>query len=254
MWPHRGGRCVRTPPVGSSTDPAADITADADRAFRQDPADGGAPWPRPAGEALRVKAVSLKAGPFRRDDVSLYVPAGRLATLSGPVGSGKSTLAAVIAGVHPADSGRVHIAGRDVTDSPPRERSVGWVPQDGGLLPGQTVAAQIAFSLRVRGVGRDERARQAVAAAERWGVDELLERMPEQLSGGQTRLVAIARAIVSGPKLLLLDEPLASLDPPLRRTVVDRLTTWAAHTGGGVLLITHREGDAPEAAAHFVLT
>ena len=202
-------------------------------------------------DALRLEAVRLKAGAFEVGGVSLRVGGGELATLSGPVGSGKSTLAAAVAGVIPC-GGRVWVGGRDVMGEPPERRAVGWVPQDGGLLPNLTAGEQIAFPLRVRGVKRAERWRRAAETAEAWGCGGLLSLRQGQLSGGQARLVSVARAAAAGPRLMLLDEPLASLDAELRAATVRRLRVWAAETGGGVLLISHRAGEV-KADADFAM-
>ena len=223
------------------------MTATPDARLTQGPREG-----RPA-DALRVEGLSLKRGALALDGVDLRVPAGGLATLSGPVGCGKSSLAAAICGVLPVAGGRIAVGGVDVTQLPPERRRVGWVPQDGGLFPRQTAARQIELPLRVRGVRRGERRRRVREVATTWGVDTLSDRTTEELSGGQRRLVAVARAVASEPSLLLLDETLANLDVGERSRTIERLAAWRSDTDGGVLLITHRTDEVPDADARFEL-
>ena len=157
------------------------------------------------GEVVAIRSLSLE------------VRAGEFFTMLGPSGSGKTTTLRVIAGFERADSGRVELHGVDVTGSPPYERPVNTVFQDYALFPHMSVLENVAYGLRVSGVGkreRGERAGQALAMVRLPGVES---RRPAQLSGGQRQRVALARAIVNRPRVLLLDEPLGALDLKLRQ-------------------------------------
>ena len=151
------------------------------------------------------------------DGVDLEIASGEFFTLLGPSGSGKTTTLRLIAGFERPDQGRIELAGRDVTSRPPYLRDVNTVFQDYALFPHMTVAENVGYGLRVRGVGRRDR---------RLRVDEILnvvqlpglgDRKPIQLSGGQRQRVALARALVNHPQVLLLDEPLGALDLKLRQ-------------------------------------
>ena len=150
------------------------------------------------------------------DGVDLEVRAGELVTLVGPSGSGKSTILRLVAGLDRPDGGRILVDGVDVAKVPPHRRAVAMVFQDYALFPHLTVLGNLTFGLRVRRVGRAEADRRARAAAERLGIGDLLDRYPDQMSGGQRQGVALARALLRDPSVYLLDEPLASLDAPLR--------------------------------------
>ncbi|WP_309227120.1 ABC transporter ATP-binding protein [Micromonospora thermarum] len=150
------------------------------------------------------------------DGVDLEVRAGELVTLVGPSGSGKSTILRLIAGLDRPDGGRVLVDGVDVAGVPPHRRAVAMVFQDYALFPHLTVHGNLTFGLRVRRVRRAEADRRARAAADRLGIGDLLDRYPDQMSGGQRQRVALARALLRDPSVYLLDEPLASLDAPLR--------------------------------------
>jgi putative spermidine/putrescine transport system ATP-binding protein len=179
-----------------------------------DPSPGGA---RPAEPAVRLTGVRKTFGDVVAvDDLTLDVHAGEFFTMLGPSGSGKTTTLRVIAGFELADSGRVQLHGLDVTDSPPYERPVNTVFQDYALFPHMNVADNVAYGLRVKGVGRRERRERAAEALAMVRLPDLGERRPIQLSGGQRQRVALARALVNRPRVLLLDEPLGALDLKLR--------------------------------------
>src|SRR3954469_22084854 len=167
--------------------------------------------------SIAVRNVSKRFGAFQAlDDVSLAIEPGELVALLGPSGSGKTTLLRVIAGLEQPDAGRILVDGVDTTDTPVRERNVGFVFQHYALFRHMTVFENVAFGLRVK-----PRAQRPSDAAIRNKVLDLLhlvqlewlaDRYPTQLSGGQRQRVALARALAIEPRVLLLDEPFGALD------------------------------------------
>jgi len=168
---------------------------------------------------------------------------GEHLVILGPSGSGKTTILRMIAGLESPSGGRVLLDGRDITASPPRERNAGMVFQDGALFPHLRVRGNLAFGLRARGTSRSEVRERVAAMARALQIEGLLDRRPGDLSGGERRRVAIGRALARAPALLLLDEPFANLDPPLRvrlRAVLARMIPPGATT----IEVTHDVDDA----------
>jgi molybdate transport system ATP-binding protein len=189
--------------------------------------------------------------------VDLEVGAGEVLAVLGPNGAGKSTLARVLAGLLQPDTGRVRVDG-DVWNEPgvhlpAHRRSLGMVFQDALLFPHLTVAENVAFGLRSRGVGTAERTAAAEAWLDRVGLAGLGGRRPAELSGGQAQRVALARALVGDPALLLLDEPLSALDARTRLTVRAELRRHLTDFAGSTVLITHDPVDAMALADRVVV-
>ena len=178
------------------------------------------------------------------DGLSFEVPSATYAVLMGRTGSGKTTLLEILCGLRSPGSGTVRIDGREVTDLPPGERGIGYVPQDGALFPTLTVREQIAFGLRMRGVAADEIETRVLEAAEGVGVSALLDRLPTGLSGGERQRVALARALVVKPSVLLLDEPLASVDEETQDGLIDLLQRTQREHRITVLHVTHSRREA----------
>ncbi len=178
------------------------------------------------------------------DDLSLDIIDGEFLTLLGPSGSGKTTALRLIAGFEQPTAGQIDIAGRPVTHLPPYLREVNTVFQDYALFPHMTVAQNIEYGLRVRGVQAQERASAARQALAQVQLDGYGDRKPSQLSGGQRQRVALARALVNRPRVLLLDEPLGALDLKLRRQMQRELKQMQREVGITFVFVTHDQEEA----------
>jgi putative spermidine/putrescine transport system ATP-binding protein len=178
------------------------------------------------------------------DGVSLEVKRGEFFTLLGPSGSGKTTTLRLVAGFERPDDGHVELGGVDVTGHAPNARDVNTVFQDYALFPHMTVAENVEYGLRVKGVGRRERRAQADEALNRVRLANLGGRKPVQLSGGQRQRVALARAIVNRPRVLLLDEPLGALDFKLRQEMQVFLKALQQDLGITFVYVTHDQEEA----------
>jgi putative spermidine/putrescine transport system ATP-binding protein len=178
------------------------------------------------------------------DSVSLTIAPGEFFALLGPSGSGKTTCLRLIAGFDQPDSGTILLDGEDVTNTPPFARNVNTVFQDYALFPHMTVAENVAYGLRVRGIAAAERAKQAAAMLDLVRLGEFGARRPHQLSGGQRQRVALARALINQPKVLLLDEPLGALDLKLREEMQAELKGLQQRLGITFVFVTHDQGEA----------
>jgi putative spermidine/putrescine transport system ATP-binding protein len=178
------------------------------------------------------------------DGVSLDIAEGEFFTLLGPSGSGKTTTLRLIAGFELPDAGRVELAGRDVTNLPAYARDVNTVFQDYALFPHMTVAENVAYGLRIKGVGKAERRERAAEALAMVRLPDVGARKPAQLSGGQRQRVALARAIVNRPRVLLLDEPLGALDLKLRQEMQIELKRIQSEVGITFVYVTHDQEEA----------
>ncbi len=178
------------------------------------------------------------------DRIDLEIARGEFFTLLGPSGSGKTTTLRLIGGFERPDSGTVFLAGRDVTAIPPYARDVNTVFQDYALFPHMTVAENVGYGLRVRGIPRRERRERVQEALDLVRLARLGERRPAQLSGGQRQRVALARAIVNRPRVLLLDEPLGALDLKLRQEMQIELKRIQREVGITFAYVTHDQEEA----------
>jgi molybdate/tungstate transport system ATP-binding protein len=193
---------------------------------------------------IRTERVSFHIGTFRLQDVCLEVTAGRYFVLLGPPGSGKSIFLECLCGLKKTDSGKIFIDGRDVTLLEPRARGIGYVPQDYALFPHLTVEQNIAFGLRVHKYSRGEIAKRVGEAADLLGIRQLLSRKVNGLSGGEAQRVALGRALVLQPKVLLLDEPVCALDEITRQEVCSQLSCIQRHLGLTVIHVSHNLEEA----------
>ena len=179
------------------------------------------------------------------EGVSLALPAGEFFCLLGPSGSGKSTLLRLIGGHLAPHAGKIRLGDREITRLPPERRGMGMVFQNYALFPHLDAVGNVAFGLRVRGLGKAARESKARETLGWVGLKpEEFSRLPTQLSGGQQQRVALARALVFGPGLLMLDEPFANLDRPLRERLRDELRDVQRRLGTTTILVTHDREEA----------
>jgi putative spermidine/putrescine transport system ATP-binding protein len=187
------------------------------------------------------------------DDIDLSVDDGEFFTLLGPSGSGKTTTLRMIAGFEQPDAGRVTLGGDDITRRPPYARDVNTVFQDYALFPHMTVAENVGYGLKVKGVPRRERAGQVEQVLRMVRLEDYGRRKPVQLSGGQRQRVALARSIVNRPKVLLLDEPLGALDLKLRQEMQVFLKALQRDLGMTFIYVTHDQEEALTMSDHVAV-
>jgi sn-glycerol 3-phosphate transport system ATP-binding protein len=187
------------------------------------------------------------------DRLSFAFDEGTLNVLLGPSGCGKSTTLRLIAGLEPADGGRILIAGRDVTRLPPSQRNIAMVFQSYALFPHLPVSENIVFGLKVRRVAAADVARRLKRVADLLGLGELLDRKPAQLSGGQQQRVALGRAIIAEAPVCLMDEPLSNLDAQLRQDMRAEIRNLQRELGITMVYVTHDQIEAMSMADRIVL-
>ncbi len=204
--------------------------------------------------SLVLEALSKRYGASSAvERVDLDVSQGEMVALLGPSGCGKTTTLRMVAGFVPPTAGRVLIGGKDVTRSPPHARDTGMVFQSYALFPHMDVAANVAFGLEMRRVGRAERDARVREALRLVRLDSLEDRLPRQLPGGQQQRVALARALVVNPSVFLLDEPLSNLDAKLRAEVRMEIRTLQRRLGLTTLVVTHDQEEALTMADRLVV-
>ncbi|MGH8877864.1 MAG: ABC transporter ATP-binding protein [Stackebrandtia sp.] len=195
---------------------------------------------------LEAADVSKSFGPTKAlAGAHLSVNAGEVVAIMGPSGSGKSTLLHCAAGIIPADSGRISYAGRELGTMSDGQRSqlrrsdFGFVFQFGQLVPELTCLENVALPLRMNGTGRKEAERRAAHWLERLEITDVSKKRPGEVSGGQGQRVAVARALVIGPRVVFADEPTGALDSLNGEQVMNLLTQAAKESGAAVVLVTH---------------
>jgi putative spermidine/putrescine transport system ATP-binding protein len=200
----------------------------------------------PSGAQLRLRQLTKSFGAAKAvNQISLDVPPGAFVSLLGPSGSGKTTTLNLIAGFLSPDAGDILLDERSIADVPPHKRNIGMVFQSYSLFPHMTVTDNVGFPLRMRTRLARAEARQRIdemlALVQ---LDHLKERYPRQLSGGQQQRVAMARALVSQPRLLLMDEPLGALDKKLREQMQTEIKRIHRSVGTTVIYVTHDQTEA----------
>lgn len=199
------------------------------------------------GGRLELRNVYKDFGGFKLDNVNLTLEAGEYFVLVGPTGSGKTLLLETINGFHRVDYGIVLFDGRDGTDLPPNKRSIGYVPQTPNLNDHQTVRENIEFIVRLRGL-TGEWGREIQGVMDMMNLGQMAGQKTLSLSGGERRKVALARAIILKPDLLLLDEPLSSLDVASKQALRDEIRLIHRYLGCTVIHVTHNQLEALELA------
>ncbi|MBL8861443.1 MAG: ATP-binding cassette domain-containing protein [Planctomycetes bacterium] len=193
---------------------------------------------------LEVEALAVSAGSFRLRDVSLSVAQGECHAVLGPSGSGKTTFLQAVLGVLQPTSGRIRLAGVELTRLPIEQRGLGYVPQQLGLFPHLSVRDNLSYSARARAVPASEFRPLLDRLVEATGIGSLLDRRPATLSGGERQRVGLVRALASQPRLVLLDEPFTALNESLRRELWWLLRELQREWRLTVLLITHDLAEA----------
>ena len=177
-------------------------------------------------------------------------PAQRIAII-GPSGCGKSTLLRIIAGLEPGHRGTISYDGVDITQQPAHQRRIGLMFQDHALFPHLSVAANIGYGLH--GQAKSAIAARVESLLQLVGLPHLAQRYPDQLSGGERQRVALARSLAPSPRLLLLDEPFASLDRSLRDRLLDELPQWLTREGVAAIYVTHDANEACQIASDMLV-
>jgi multiple sugar transport system ATP-binding protein len=178
------------------------------------------------------------------DDFNLEIPDGEFLVLVGPSGCGKSTSLRMLAGLEEVTSGSIRIGDRDVTNLPPKERDIAMVFQNYALYPHMSVAENMAFSLKMAKVPKEERMQRVQEAAKLLDLEQYLERKPKALSGGQRQRVAMGRAIVRQPQVFCMDEPLSNLDAKLRVSTRTQIAALQQRLGVTTVYVTHDQVEA----------
>ena len=199
--------------------------------------------------SIKLDGVSFAFGANTvLNQIDLHIDAGSIVALLGPSGCGKSTLLRLLAGLTVPASGSIHFGARLVAKAgwgmPPEQRDLGMVFQDYALWPHMTAAQNVAFPLRMRGIGHKERQRRVEEALAMVGLSGFAERKPSGLSGGQQQRVALARAIVAEPRVLLFDEPLSNLDSELRESLCLEMSRLLRQLGITAVYVTHARREA----------
>lgn len=211
--------------------------------------------PQPQAAAIELIALSKRfaAGAPAVDDIQLRIPSASYCCLLGPSGCGKSTTLRMIAGHETVTSGDILLDNRNITDLPAAARGTAMMFQSFALFPHLSALDNVAFSLKMKGVDKDQRHAQAQQLLERVAMGALAKRKPAELSGGQQQRVALARALITEPRVLLLDEPLSALDPFLRIQMRAELRRWQKELGLTFIHVTHSQEEAMALADMMVV-
>jgi putative spermidine/putrescine transport system ATP-binding protein len=203
---------------------------------------------------LNIRNLHKSYGPTRIfTDINIEIGQGQFITLLGPSGCGKSTLLRCIAGLTAVDGGQILLGGEDLVPMPPQKRGIGMVFQSYALFPNMTVAQNVAFGLRMQKVPAAEASKRVAEALELVELTDYAGRYPHQLSGGQCQRVALARSLVTRPRLLLLDEPLSALDARIRKHLREQIRAIQRELGLTTIFVTHDQEEALVLSDRIVL-
>lgn len=193
---------------------------------------------------VEMDHISFHIGDFAIENFSLAVRKGEYFVLTGPNGAGKSVLIKLIAGLFQPDAGTIRIDGRNVTDLPPWQRNIGYVPQDGILFPNRSVRENVRFGLEVRHVKKSVMDCEVERIASMCRVRHLLDRTPRALSGGERQKVSLARALVLKSDVLLLDEPVSAIDEEARDSMCGELRRVQRRLGVSIIHVSHSQKES----------
>ncbi|MDD1774020.1 MAG: ABC transporter ATP-binding protein [Methanobacterium sp.] len=193
---------------------------------------------------IRIDKLFKDWKEFKLDDICLEVEDGEYFVILGPSGSGKTMLLELLAGIWYPDGGEIYLNQKEVTTLPPEKRGVGFVYQNYMLFPHKTVYENIAFGLNVRKIDRKEIKNRVAEIMEIFGIAHLKERMPRTLSGGEQQRTALARALIIRPQILLMDEPLGSLDKKTRDDLIQELKEVHKRFKTTIIHVTHNFDEA----------
>jgi molybdate/tungstate transport system ATP-binding protein len=202
---------------------------------------------------LKLEHVSKAWPGFELKDIDLDVADGEYFVLLGPNGAGKTLLLETILGFHKAVNGRILLGDVDVTSMPPEKRSMGYVPQTCVLFPHMNVQQNVEFGLKMRGISESERRKTVENVLSLMGIASLADRSPLKLSGGETQKVALARVLAIKPKIILLDEPLASIDTESSRAMREELKRVHRDLWVSVFHVTHNQMEAFSLAGRIAI-
>ena len=191
-----------------------------------------------------ASCIYAQAETLAVDSLNLDIQDGEFVVLVGPSGSGKSTALRMLAGLEDIDEGSIEIGGKDMTGVPSKDRDIAMVFQNYALYPNKTVAENMGFALKLRGVSADERRKKVEEAAKILDLTDFLDRKPAKLSGGQRQRVAMGRAIVREPQVFCMDEPLSNLDAKLRVQTRTQIAALQRRLGTTTVYVTHDQVEA----------
>lgn len=193
---------------------------------------------------IEVQNLTVRQGTFTLPKVSFRIERGQYAVLMGKSGTGKTTILEAICGLRRISNGKIWIEDVEVTNWSPADRNIGYMPQDLALFPTMSVRENLEFAINIRGVPSQTRDQKVAFLANMLGLEPLLKRRVQGLSGGEAQRVALGRALSFDPSALLLDEPLSSLDAATRATSQQLLKDINRQTGVAVLHVTHSQEEA----------
>ncbi|MCB2215626.1 MAG: ABC transporter ATP-binding protein [Desulfobulbaceae bacterium] len=193
---------------------------------------------------IEINDLAVCLGEFRLRGITLSIEEGAFFALMGPTGSGKTVLLEAIAGLVPIQGGSIHLKQRDITRLPPEKRGIGIMYQDYALFPHLTVAGNITFGLRYGARDGHKAEKHFSTLVDALGIDHVLQRYPETLSGGELQRAALARALIVEPRVVLLDEPLSALDPNFREDIRAMLGEIHHSLGVTFVIVTHDFAEA----------
>ncbi len=193
---------------------------------------------------LDIKNLTADLGEFSLKGVDLHVDKGEYSVILGPTGTGKTILLEVIAGVYPVDGGSIHVNGQDITGLPPKDRSVSMVYQDYMLFPHLTIEENIRFGLEAENYPEEEISKRVDRFVDLLDISDILHRYSRTLSGGERQRATLARGLVMGPDVLLLDEPVSALDVPSQEKIIKELKKIRRETDVTIMHVTHSREEA----------